>query len=75
MTLKETIETLRRMYEGFKKGEEDVLAVRDRVRIALEKAIKNEANEVAEELEDMLMDLELSIEDNKCKCHKSSSIC
>lgn len=66
MIMKDTIEILRRKYEGFKKGKEDVLAVRDQVRSAWEEARKEENNEVVDELEDMLMDLEVSIQENKC---------
>jgi len=62
----DTIETLRKKYKGFKKGEEDVLAVRDQVHLALEGAGKEGNNEIVDELEDMLMDLESSIQESKC---------
>ena len=61
-----SIEELRRKYQGFKRGEEDVLAVKDKVNSALEEARKDGNDEVMEELEDMLMDLELSIQESKC---------
>jgi len=70
-----TIETLRKKYEGFKKGEEDVLAIRDQVHLALKETGKEGNDEIAEELEDMLMDLEFSIEEDKYTCHKGSSTC
>lgn len=73
--MEDTIETLRKKYEGFKKGEEDVLAVRDQVRLAFEEARRRGNDDIMEELEDMLMDLEFSIEEDKCNCHKENSTC
>ncbi len=66
IALENTIETLRKKYERFKKGEEDVLAVTDQVRLALREAREKGNDEIAEELEDMLMDLELSLQESKC---------
>ena len=66
MTMEDPIEALRKKYKGFKKGEEDVLAVRDQVHLALKKARKEGNDAISEELEDMLMDLELSIQESKC---------
>jgi hypothetical protein len=31
--------------------------------------------EVIEEIKDMLMELEFSIEENRCNCHKGNSCC
>ncbi|MCK5631780.1 hypothetical protein KAH85_04415 [Candidatus Bathyarchaeota archaeon] len=64
--MKNTIETIRRKYRGFKKGAEDALAVRDQVHLALEEARKEGNDGIAEELEEMLMDLEFSIQESKC---------
>ncbi len=75
MVMGDTIEKLRRRYESFRKEEADVLSVRDQVRLALEEA-KNHGNDALfDELEDMLMDLEFSIEEDKCKCHKDDPTC
>ncbi|UCH32096.1 MAG: hypothetical protein JSV05_01515 [Candidatus Bathyarchaeota archaeon] len=71
----DTIETLRKRYESFKKGEVDVSTVRNLVCLALEEAKSHGNDTLFDELEDMLMDLEFSIEDDKCKCHKSNSVC
>ena len=65
------IETLRREYERFKKNKGDVLAIRDKVYVAFRKA----TGKVADELEDMLMDLDIYIADNKCACHEQGGIC
>jgi len=69
------IESLRRKYADFKRGEESVLAVRDEAQLVLEEARRKGNPEVLEEVEDMLIDLEFSIEENKCKCHRKGSIC
>ena len=74
--MEDKIESLRRKYESFKRGEESVLTVRDEARLMLEKARKKGARaEILEEVENMLIDLEFSIEENRCKCHRKSSIC
>jgi hypothetical protein len=63
------IEVLRARYAGVKRGEDDVLVVRDAVRRALDDAKGHRDDALLEELEDMLIDLELPIDDDKCKCH------
>lgn len=65
------IETLRREYERFKKNRGDVRAIRDKVYIAFEKA----TGKVADELEDMLMNIDIYIADNKCACHEQRGTC
>jgi len=67
------VERLRRKYKGFRKGVEDVSAVRNEALLVLKDAIEKEDREVLEEVEDMLIDLEFSIEENKCKCHRKCS--
>lgn len=69
------VERLRRKYRGFKKGAEDVLAVRNEVLLVLKETIEKENREAMEEVEDMLIDLKFSIEENKCKCHRKCSSC
>ena len=66
--MEDKIQSLRRKYEGFKRGEEDVFAVRDEARSVLDDARKKGKRGVLEEVEDMLIDLEFSIEENRCKC-------
>jgi len=41
--------------------------------LLLDKAKIKGVTEVVEEITDMLMDLELSISENKCNCHKGDS--
>ena len=64
-----------RKYEGFRRGEEPVLAVRNEAQLVLEETRKKGDPEILEEAENMLIDLEFSIEENGCKCHPKSSIC
>ncbi|UCB59916.1 MAG: hypothetical protein JSW72_07315 [Candidatus Bathyarchaeota archaeon] len=71
----DAIEKLRKRYKSFKKGEADVSVVRAQVRLALEEAKNHGNNALFDELEDMLMDLEFSIEEDKCKCHKDDPTC
>ena len=73
--MEDKIESLRKKYEGFKRGEESVLAVRDEAQLLLEEARKKGDHDITEEIEDMLIDLEFSIEENRCKCHRKDSIC
>ena len=78
--MKEDLEKLREDYKGFKKGNKSVLSVRVSALKLLHLA-KNEGDvRVVEEIKDMLVDLELSIEENKCNCnrgncHKGHSCC
>ncbi len=64
------VKRLRNKYDSFKKGEENLLAVRDEAQLMLAEAMKGGNQEILEEVENMLIDLELSIEENKCKCHR-----
>lgn len=66
------VKILRRLYEGFGRGEVDPLVVRDEAVSVLEELGENEG---LEEIEDMLIDLEFSIEENRCKCHRICSGC
>ncbi len=69
------VEGLRRRYEGFKRGEEDAFKVRDEAYSVLKEIRKMGNHEAIDEVADMLLDLESSIEESKCKCHERSSIC
>ena len=73
--MEDKIQSLRRKYEGSKKGAEDVLAVRDEALLVLEEVGRKGDRETEEEIENMLIDLEFSIEENKCKCHHKFSSC
>ena len=69
------IEGLRRKYQGFKRGEESAFALRDEAKLVLDEARTKGDPKILEEVEDMLIDLEFSIEENKCKCHRKRSSC
>jgi len=73
--MKDKIENLRTKYEGFKRGKESALAVRDEAQSVLEEAVKRGNPKIVVEVEDMIIDLEFSVEENKCKCHRKSPIC
>ena len=68
--MRDRLVKLREKYERFRRGEEDVLAVKDEARLLLKEAQKKGKTEILEEVEDMLVDLEFSAEENKCKCHQ-----
>jgi len=69
------VESLRRMYKGFREGVEDVFAVRDEAVLVLEEAKRMGDSKTVEEVKDMLLDLEFSIEENRCKCHCKCTTC
>ena len=69
------VERLRRKYARFKSGEESVLSVRDAAIVVLDEAQKRDKPAILEEVQDMLMDLEFAIEENKCNCHRKHSNC
>jgi hypothetical protein len=73
--MEESIEKLREDYESFKKGEKSNLSVKTSALSLLDVARRNGDTKTMDEIEDMLMDLEFSIEENKCNCHKGNSCC
>jgi len=73
--MKDKVKSLRRKYECFRKGKEDPLTVRGEAMILLKEARNNGDHKAMNEIEDMLIDLEFSIEENKCKCHRECSNC
>jgi len=73
--VEDEIQNLRTKYESFKKGKESALTVRDEARLILEDAKQTNNSEVLEEVGDMLMELEFSIEEDKCKCHRKRLRC
>lgn len=66
---------LRKKYQAFKKGKESALAVRDAAQLVLEEAMKRGDSEISEEIEDMIIDLLFSINENKCNCNRKGSVC
>jgi hypothetical protein len=73
--MENNVEKLRKRYEGFKRGEEDASTVRNEALLVLKDAKERGNREVLETVEDMLVDLEFSIEENRCKCHQKCSHC
>ena len=73
--MKEAIKQLREDYESFKKGDKSVLSVKESALSLLDMAQSNGDVKVVEEIKDMLLDLEFSIDENKCNCHKGNSCC
>ena len=73
--MKEDIEKLRIDFKNFRKGNTSALSVKTNALSLLEVAKSEGDSEVVDEIEDMLMDLEFSIEENKCNCHKGNSCC
>jgi len=75
MDMEDNVRNLRRKYESFEKGKEDALTVRDEAKLVLDEAKRTGDSEILEEVGDMLVELEFSIEDNTCKCHRKSFSC
>jgi hypothetical protein len=73
--MQDAVERLRGKYEAFRQGEANVLTVRDEAQAVLEAAKKRGNQEILEEVEDILIDVEFSIEENKCKCHRKTPCC
>ena len=69
------IERLRNKYTRFKNGKESVLAVRDSAILVLGEAKKRDKPAILEEVQDMLIDLEFAIEENKCNCPRKHANC
>ena len=70
-----SIENLRDDFKDFMAGKKSNLAVKDNALILLEDAKNRGDDDLVGEIEDMLVDLEFSIEENKCNCHEGSSCC
>lgn len=66
--MEDKVRNLRKRYESFEKGNEDALTVRN-------EAKRIGDGEILEEVGDMLIELEFSMEDNMCKCHRKSPNC
>jgi hypothetical protein len=73
--MNETIEQLREDYESYKKGTKSVLSVKKSALSLLDVAQNKGDVEVVEEIKEMLLELEFSIDENKCNCHKGNSCC
>lgn len=69
------IKNLREDFKDFIKGEKSNLSVKSSAISLLELAKNNGETDVVNEIEDMLIDIEFSITENKCNCHKRDSCC
>ena len=69
------IEDLREDFDDFMKGEKSNLAVKSSAISLLEVAKSTGDTDLVGEIEDMLMELEFSIEENKCDCLRKDSSC
>ena len=70
--MKEALEKLREDYKSFRKGNKSNLSVKASALSLLNVAESKGEVEVVEEIKDMLVELESSIEENKCNCHRGN---
>ena len=61
---------LKLKYENFKKGNENPFTIRTEALSVLEEAKKAGDSKTIDELEEILMDIEFSINENKCNCNR-----
>ena len=73
--MEDKVRNLRKKYESFRKGKEDALTVRNEAKLVLDEVKRIGDSEILEEVGDMLIELEFSIEVNMCKCHRKSPNC
>ena len=66
------ISRLKLKFENFKKGNENPYAIRTEALKVLEDAKEKGDKNMINEIEDMLLDIELWINENKCNCNRSS---
>jgi hypothetical protein len=71
----EGIEKLREDFKSYRKGNKSALSVKADAFSLLDVAESKGDVEVADEIKDMLMDLEFSIDENQCNCHRGNSCC
>ena len=73
--MEDKVAHLRKKYRAFKRGKESVSTVRDAAQLVLEEAMERGDSEITEEIEDMIIDLLFSINENKCNCNRKCSVC
>ena len=73
--MKEAIEQLREDYDSYRKGAKSVLSVKESALSLLDIAQSKGDVKLVEEIKDMLLELEFSIDENKCNCNKGNSCC
>ena len=70
--MNEKLTDLKLKYENFKKGNENPYTVRTEALRLLEEAKERGDNQTVDLIEDILLDIEFSINENKCNCTRSS---
>lgn len=73
--MEDKVRKLRKKYESFRKGKEEALTVRNEARLVLDEVKQTGDSEILEEVADMLIELEFSIDENVCKCDRKSTSC
>jgi hypothetical protein len=63
---------LKLKYENFKRGNENPYTMKTEALRVLEEAKKTGGSSMVDEIEDILMDIQFSINENKCNCNRSS---
>lgn len=69
--MNQKLANLRLKYESFKKGNEDAFTVRSEALAVLEEAKEKGNEKIVNEVEEMLIDVLASIQENKCNCNRS----
>jgi hypothetical protein len=69
--MEEKIANLRLKFDDFMKKKESALIVRKEAYCVLDEARRMGRNDVVDEVEDMLIDLESSIRENRCNCSRN----
>ena len=72
MTMEDTFAELKAKYERFLKNDEDPLALKRDAEKLLAEAKAKGHHKIAEEIEEILIDLTFSVEEMKCNCPLSS---
>ncbi|MEJ2272861.1 MAG: hypothetical protein P8X91_10435 [Candidatus Bathyarchaeota archaeon] len=60
------------LFENFKKGKENPYAIKQEALKILGEAKKTGQSNVVNEIEEMLIDIEFSIDENQCNCNRST---
>jgi hypothetical protein len=70
--MKEKLANLKLLYEDFKDGNESPYQVKSEALLVLEAAKEKGLEKIIDDIEEILMDVELSINPDKCNCNCSS---
>jgi hypothetical protein len=70
--MKEKLASLISKYEDFKKGNENPYIVKSEALLVLEEAKEKGLDDIVDDVEEILLDVEFSINEDKCKCNCNS---